>query len=76
MVSIMGPEEDDKIEANRLPYAVERCFGGGENGWRPIKSAPKDGTDIIVARFDENDDQYAVAQWWGQGMGIYEWAGR
>lgn len=37
--------------------------------WRVISTAPKDATDILVARFDEDGSYWvAVAQWWVMGF--------
>lgn len=37
----------------------------GESEWRTMDSAPKDGTDVLVARRDDEGEMWcAVAQWW------------
>lgn len=38
-----------------------------EDKWQPIETAPKDGTDIILARPEDDDCWYAIAQWWVAG---------
>ncbi len=40
------------------------------NGWRPIATAPKDGTRIFSyepPRYEENKDLYVTVRWNGEG---------
>lgn len=43
-----------------------RAYLDAADDWRPIETAPRDGTDILVSRRDDDDDggEFAVAQWW------------
>jgi len=44
------------------------------DGWQPIDSAPKDGTDVLIYHQSRTSDSIIViAQWTDDGMDSYHW---
>jgi len=60
----------DRVIAKRLAAlatarAAIRAYLDAADDWRPIETAPKDGTDVLVSRRDKDGfEWFAVAQWW------------
>lgn len=45
--------------------AILRKLQQGADGWRPIESAPRDGSRVIVASYSKNMDEWLVTEgWW------------
>lgn len=44
-----------------------------KDGWRPIESAPKDGTGIILASWGGTSDGYAFPWWLEESEWVGDW---
>jgi|TARA_Y100000310_G_C20680667_1_gene815755 hypothetical protein len=66
----MSDPYDDPVpqRERNIPELLDRIAeleAGARRAWHPIKTAPRDGTDILVARTDpDGGEWHAVAQWW------------
>jgi len=51
-----------------------KADGPGEDGWQPIETAPKDGTEIqVFARTEEGAEMQQVAHWDGAPTAEWPW---
>lgn len=64
------PDGSSARTRRQVAVDVIRAYLDAADEWRPIETAPKDGTDVLVSRRDDDGEgEFAVAQWW-----VHAWA--